>query len=70
MIRRKLEVTPYAGTNDVINRLMDDDDTVWIVQGNHGRVPVFADSVDEAKDRYVQKFAKRIADEEDVTDDE
>jgi hypothetical protein len=49
---------------------MGDDDVIWIVQGNHGRVPVLANSEEEAKNRYVEKFSNRISDEEDVTDEE
>ena len=55
-----MEVTRYERTNATINRLMDDEDTIWIVQGNYGRVPILADTEEEAKNRYVARFLHEI----------
>lgn len=59
-VRAKLEVSPYENTNETINRLMEEDETVWIVQGPYGRVPVLADTAEGAADRYVARFLGKI----------
>lgn len=62
-IRRKLEATPYDGSNEFLNRILDDE-TVFVVQGSFGRVPIIADTAEEAKDAYVEKYAVEIKREE------
>ena len=67
-VRAKLEIALYENTNETINRLMEEDDTIYIVQGPYGRVPILADTEEEAADRYVQKFLGEIEEDEAVTE--
>lgn len=62
-VRGKVEVRLYEYTNELINHLLDDDETWFVVQGNHGRVPLLAANEEEAKDRYVAKFASRAVED-------
>jgi len=48
---RHTKATKYIGTNEVINRLMGDDE-VWIVQGVIGRLVIIAGSAGEAEEKY------------------
>lgn len=59
MQTKKVEVTQYAGTNEVINRLMDEE-TVWIVQGPAGRRPIIAVSREVALEEYEQFYTERF----------
>lgn len=54
VVRRSVEVEPYGFENEVMNRLMDDE-TVWIVQGALGRIPIIADTAEEAVDEYIDR---------------
>lgn len=49
---RHTKATPYEGTNETINRLMTEDDKVWIVQGVIGRLVIIAGSEEEAEADY------------------
>ena len=63
-VRGKVEVTPYEYTNATINRLLDEDETLFVVQGPYGRVPLLADTEEEAVDRYVARFLHEIEEDE------
>lgn len=55
---RHTKATPYEGTNETINRLMTEDDKVWIVQGVIGRLVVIAGSAGEAEKKYNKRENK------------
>lgn len=38
---------------------MDPDDTLWVVQGPHGRMPILADDEESAVRRYFDKNADK-----------
>lgn len=55
---RHTEAKAYEGTNEIINRLMTEDDTIWIVTGVIGRQVILAGSAGEAEDKYNQQENK------------
>lgn len=48
----KITAVPYEYTNDRLNQLIGWD-IVWIVQGPRGRLPIVADTQQEAIEKYV-----------------
>lgn len=48
------EVKKYEETNEIINGLLEEDETLWIVQGSKGRKVFIVDTEEEARDRYAQ----------------
>ena len=69
-VRRRAEVTPYLETNETINRLLSDDEMVWIVQGRYGRAPILANTAEEAMDSYIDKYRSRMGQDEELNDSE
>lgn len=48
--------------NETIDRLLnDDDETLFIVQGSNGRVPILATNEQEARERYAQMKPKEYS---------
>ena len=41
-----------------------DGETVWIVQGALGRIPIIADSEEEALDGYIERYIHRAEEPE------
>lgn len=70
-VRGKVEVRLYEHTNELINHLLDDDETWFVIQGPYGRVPILADTAEEAVDRYISKFLHEIEEiEEEIVTEE
>lgn len=52
---KKPEATLYKrGINEIIDKYLDPDETLWIIQGVHGRRPVLAKTKEEALAKYEQ----------------
>lgn len=53
MRRKNLQIHRYEmGTNEYLDKIIEDTDTVWIVQGPVGRRPILANTKEEALDKY------------------
>lgn len=58
---RTLENTfAYTYSNDVINKWLEDDELIWMVNGPDGRRPIYADSKEEAVEDYLSRFYREL----------
>ena len=49
-------ITLYKrGLNEILDGVLEEDDIVFIVQGSNGRVPILADTPEEAESLYLAR---------------
>jgi hypothetical protein len=54
-MRKDTKVERYEYTNEVINGLLEEGESLWICQGTGGRLPILAKTKKEALEAYIAK---------------
>jgi hypothetical protein len=65
MATPKTEINKYVrGTNALLDRLIQpaQEDRIWVINGNHGRLLIVADDSDSAMAKYQDRPTKRWSD--------